>query len=391
MSSKPWEKDWGPAKLKPWEKDWGPVEPTEKVVDVQKITRGERAALKNLISNSPELQEEYLKRRGYELKTVDGELPSGELKVRKPGEVEWGVVDPAGFDLQDVTDVAGDVIEGLLVAAGVGAGTAAGGVPGAVAGGVAASTAAEAGRQSLAQLLGVVQPGKGDLSELGAAGAKGAISGLLPSAVAKTFPSKAALGSKLTALQEELSGLYAKLDKTLFPQHKTTVINKVISSVQAKQPFSDPRIEAAVKEELEGWLSNTPKLGASQRWGLSRGLDQRAQSLVRSGGDEDLVRALQAGAQSLRTELYSAAEASGVAGLVPKSRLYTKISEKAAQGPGILSRATEALIGGGGKRAGGILVGAASEIPGRGKVGMGAFATKSFLDILEEAQRAQKQ
>lgn len=121
----------------------------------QVVSPKERFGLKNLISNSPELQELYLQRQGYRTKTDE----SGRVRVWDDVREEWGVVDPEGLDAQDVFDLTGDVIEMAATTASTVAGMAAGApvglpVPGAIAGGAAGGTLTETVRQAMAKELG---------------------------------------------------------------------------------------------------------------------------------------------------------------------------------------------------------------------------------------------
>lgn len=118
----------------------------------------DRAVVKNLIDQEPDLQEEYLKRKGYKVKRVDD-----KFFVRREGESRYAPVDPEGFDLWDVTDVAGDVVEGLVSAVTTGAkalglvgAPVSGGatIPAAMALGAASSGALETAKQTAGIAVG---------------------------------------------------------------------------------------------------------------------------------------------------------------------------------------------------------------------------------------------
>ena len=68
----------------------------------------DRFNVKNLASN-PEAGISYLQKQHPDMsfKSVNG-----EIQMRKKGESEYRVLDPSGFDLQDITDVAGDIAQG---------------------------------------------------------------------------------------------------------------------------------------------------------------------------------------------------------------------------------------------------------------------------------------
>jgi hypothetical protein len=75
-----------------------------------------RVVVKNLIDEEPNLQEEYLKRKGYNVKRIED-----KFYVKRPGESRYAPVDPEGFDRWDILDVAGDAIEAVASAVGTGA------------------------------------------------------------------------------------------------------------------------------------------------------------------------------------------------------------------------------------------------------------------------------
>lgn len=120
-----------------------------------------RFAIKSLISDSPQLQREYLAKKGFQTRIVDG-----EVQVKKPDDINFSPIDPEGFDLFDVTDILGDVVEGAIVGTattlGAGLGVPAaltGGLPAPLIGGLAAGSVAaggvEAVRQSIAKYAGL--------------------------------------------------------------------------------------------------------------------------------------------------------------------------------------------------------------------------------------------
>jgi len=95
----------------------------------------------------------------FELKTDK----SGEVLARKRGTQDWGRLDPKGFDLRDLTDIAYDVpaavAQGAATAAAGLAGGAAGGGVGAIPAAMAASAgsgaALEGARQGIGSLFGI--------------------------------------------------------------------------------------------------------------------------------------------------------------------------------------------------------------------------------------------
>lgn len=133
-------------------------EPAELPIEQKQGVSGlTRLGLKNLLGDSPALQVEYLMRKGKDAKVSK----NGQVQVKEKGAKVWNVVDPEGFDLQDVTDLTSDILSGIAetVAAtiGFGAGAAAGGIgaiPGAIAGGAFAGMAAESVEQDIGKMFG---------------------------------------------------------------------------------------------------------------------------------------------------------------------------------------------------------------------------------------------
>jgi len=85
------------------------------------VGAGTRALIMNL-SPDPETGKRYLESKGLQVKRYGA---SFKYAVKRPEEREWRVVDPEGFDIQDVTDIGGDIAS--MGAIGLGAGLGAGG------------------------------------------------------------------------------------------------------------------------------------------------------------------------------------------------------------------------------------------------------------------------
>ena len=68
----------------------------------------DRFAIKNLINENTDLQQAYLQKKGFETRIV-----GDNVEVRKPGDTRFSVIDPEGLDVWDVTDLVGDVAEGI--------------------------------------------------------------------------------------------------------------------------------------------------------------------------------------------------------------------------------------------------------------------------------------
>jgi hypothetical protein len=151
----------------------GQAVPEEVILQEQhpEINMGTRAFLKNF-SKSPNASAEYLRQKGFNTKIVDG-----EVVVKKPQEKEYRVLDPAGFDMQDITDVAYDVPAGVAsgvasIAGGLGSLPLGAGIPGAALAGGATSAALEGLRQKIGSSGGIPNNySAGDVAIQGAAGA----------------------------------------------------------------------------------------------------------------------------------------------------------------------------------------------------------------------------
>lgn len=155
-----------------------PPEPTQEMHP--DISFADRAIIKNF-SQSPKVSQMYLTKK---YPNADVKLSKdGQIMFKRKNEKEYKVLDPSGFDWQDLTDVGFDVASGI----GEGASTIAGGMlgagagpVGAVAGGVAAGGAAagasEALRQKLGQALGLPQEiDSGDVATSAGFGAGGTL------------------------------------------------------------------------------------------------------------------------------------------------------------------------------------------------------------------------
>lgn len=112
----------------------------------QAVTGWQRFAIKNFGGSKDETKS-YLRSKGYEV--VDDVNAPDELLVRKANSEEpYGVIDPEGFDAQDVSDFLG---EGAIDTAGYVGGAATGGLPGLFLGGAGASYA----KSAIGQVAGI--------------------------------------------------------------------------------------------------------------------------------------------------------------------------------------------------------------------------------------------
>jgi hypothetical protein len=126
-------------------------------IQEQSVSTFDRLAVKNLLDREPKLQEEYLKREGFDTRIVDG-----QLQAKAKDSPTFGVVDPDRFELFDFADVMSDVLEGVAEAvatsAKVGGALVGGGAPGLVGGallGGATTAGFELEKQALGKILGV--------------------------------------------------------------------------------------------------------------------------------------------------------------------------------------------------------------------------------------------
>lgn len=127
---------------------------------------------------------------------------SGEVLVKSPTEAQWRKLDPSGFDVRDISDLAYDVPAGIAQ----GAVTAASGIAGATAGGIGAIPAAMAGSAASGAALETARQGLGKYfmpdqefsgTDIGIAGATGAVSPLLFGTGATAKQALAAGGKEL--------------------------------------------------------------------------------------------------------------------------------------------------------------------------------------------------
>ncbi len=189
------------------------------VVQEQAVSGLTRAGLKNLIDESPELQLQYLERKGW-----DARERGGQIQVKRPGDKEWRVVDPKGFDLQDVTDHIADVLQGAAMVAGISTGG--------ILGGAGAGTLSEAARQGVGKLAGFRE--EMDTGAIGVAGALGAAGGASRGAVAAGQKASQAVAKKLAVPAKALRKIAAKIDEVV-PNLGTRILNTadVVSGARA--------------------------------------------------------------------------------------------------------------------------------------------------------------
>lgn len=199
--------------------------------------------------NDPKSTVKYLQKEHPELEIKTGK--DGEVLARAKGETSYRVLDPSGLDLQDVTDVAGDVVQGGLSSLAALGGGLAGNLPGAVAAGAASNAGLEAMRQKIGQALGI----NDDFSKLGvaAAGIGGAAGPLLfgagkaaPSILTK-LASKPAEAAVTGAAEAALPAASEGMKRVFDPFTKQTVEVALPTARKVFDPFTKETVERAVE------------------------------------------------------------------------------------------------------------------------------------------------
>lgn len=167
-----------PAHLHDYIKSVAESATEEDLPTVQEMPEGfkaDRFLIKNLGDDAMQ-SIAYLKNKYGD--AYDFDSKEGQIRIKKPGEKQWKVLDPSSFDLQDISDIAYDTVAGI----GQGAATATAGVAGGALGGIGAIPAAmgtsaatgaagEALRQWLGKQAGVNEMSGKDIAISGAIGA----------------------------------------------------------------------------------------------------------------------------------------------------------------------------------------------------------------------------
>jgi hypothetical protein len=215
------------------------------------ISWKDRLITKNLAS-SPEAAISYLKKEHPKLDIQTDE--SGQIKIKRPEEQQYRVLDPEGVDsfkeaLKDIGDVGYDVLSGVgsgvaTAAAGLGGGLASGGVgaiPAAMAAGAGSSAGLEALRQGLGKYAGMED--NMNLGDIGVAGLAGGVSPLLfgtgaslASASGKDLAGKLAkgLGAKLPEVGSEAAEALLKTQRGVPSRLLGATIEKALPSAASK-------------------------------------------------------------------------------------------------------------------------------------------------------------
>lgn len=160
----------------PWEQGGTETVKNEMHPDISFVDRLKVKAL----GNSDESSMKFLQRQ---YPNLDFRVQNGDIQARTKGEA-WKKLDPSGFDLQDISDLAYDIpagiAQGAVTAASGVAGLAAGGVgaiPAAMAGSAVSGAGLEAARQGLGKYFGVNDEING--TDIAIAGGTGAVSPLI--------------------------------------------------------------------------------------------------------------------------------------------------------------------------------------------------------------------
>lgn len=125
------------------------AQPTH-VLNEQGITTGQRFFLKNFSGNEKAAMD-YLRSQGYDVRKYGDHPLKMQFAVRKGASDPWRVVDPDGFDPEDLLDLAADAVIGI----GMGAATAATGGAGLLAAAGASAAAGGVG-EAVRQGIGAV-------------------------------------------------------------------------------------------------------------------------------------------------------------------------------------------------------------------------------------------
>lgn len=260
--------------------------PSEDAVEYKKdmsadIPMKQRFVAKNF-AGSPEAQVGYLSK---ELPEKEFTVKDGDVFARDKGtKNNYAAIDPSGFDMQDITDIAYDVgaggLQGLATTAAAAAGSAAGGV-GAIPAGIAAGAASGAGLEGLRQLIGSKLGIENNLNakEIAVQGAAGA-AGPVMERVAKPVTSLVSKGlSKIGSAQFKSAPGLMKADALAEEYAKiapSEVIEKYgISGSAKKISKKTDELVRMLSTERDAILKEASKAGVKTDPGKAtqRGLD----------------------------------------------------------------------------------------------------------------------
>lgn len=236
-----------------------PSQPSGEVLQEQHpdIGFGTRALVKNL-SQSEDVTRKYLEGKGFQTNVI-----GGQVVVKKPGEAQYKVIDPAGADLQDITDLGYDVGAGVASGAATAGGAVVGNLPGAMAAGGASSAGLEALRQKLGAWAGLPQEVSGtDVAVAGTVGAvapkifgAGTSKGLIQQGYEGTKKALPKIGQYMSNVPAKATEIYVKNPKAIEmmkPEGATSELanatyDKLKQSLQAVKQ----NVGAALGEEIQ--------------------------------------------------------------------------------------------------------------------------------------------
>lgn len=239
-------------------------EPSIKQEMHPEITWAERANVKNF-GIDPQQSITYLKSKHPDMEFSDTD---GQIIMRKPGETSWSVLDPKGFDIADISDVAYDIPAGIVQGAATAAGGLLGGGVGGVAAGAGSGAALEALRQGLGNLTGVAQGA--NLQDIGVAGTLGGIvPGVLGSGASKAAQA-AYLGSKgglANALKAAVGDIVPKVGKGVAADTAETAAKRTLVNAGEMLPLQmGDTLSSGQKELASELLADRQAPALKQAW-----------------------------------------------------------------------------------------------------------------------------
>lgn len=237
----------------------------------QGVSLGQRFVVKNLASN-PDAAKAYLEGVGYDVRPYGGGFNFAVRPKMATGRTPWKVVDPDGFDPQDLLDLAGDAVSlGAQTAAAVGVAPSLAAGPAGLAAeaGVVGATsgAVEAGRQAIGSMVGV--PNNLDPKQIGiqaGAGAAGSVIGRGVGAAARntaSFISRTArsAGARFAGIEgsRALPGADALLDAANWavdnprdlmktPKEAADILRGAVQKI-ARDPFPERALTQQMAED----------------------------------------------------------------------------------------------------------------------------------------------
>jgi len=208
------------------------------------VTWSERATIKNF-GTDPAQSIAFLQQKHPGMQF---QMQGDQITMKNPQEKDWKVLDPEGFDIADISDIAYDIPAGLATSAATVAGGLAGGLPGGVAAGMGSSGAAETLRQAIGRGLGVNQEFSG--KDIGIAAGVGAAAPLL-------------LGTGATAAQMAARAAAKNVPLETLKASQQGVISRAMPSVVEAVSGVPKQTYATMREEI-GNILGMQKIGAGE-------------------------------------------------------------------------------------------------------------------------------